>query len=386
MAHALPEIFQNRIAAVTRCMLLLALLGSCSKNPASNDSNTNPPTSNPPADYPDIPRPASPQNPDVPTTSDTFTTIFPIAGKNVDFVPVINNGTFTWDVDIQTQYDQHCFLGCPPGVTVLHVSDPPGDYYNGTRRFSTMVFEGGIVNLTTLNSFQEASNSNTGTQRLVFIENGETVQPRSPYRNDCWFDWRGNSADKRVTPCLFGGYVTLSVATSFPDIAKWRKYYVAAKSCNTLNNPVYVRRDRFWELVEIDGKRSILVDPGTRFSVSYTTSRGVSVTESEEFARALDVDLGIEYSAITTSIGTTLTETVSSQVEVSEQVSVTVEREVTGKDNKTIIFSVWRSVELFTIVDSLGSPYTDPDFSFTDLGYTRIVGDHEWHSSTEFPK
>jgi hypothetical protein len=43
----------------------------------------------------------------------------------------------------------------------------------------------------------------------------------------------------------------------------------------------------------------------------------------------------------------------------------------------TVIFSVWRLVERYTIVDALGNPFTDPNCTFGNLGSVEIRGDHE---------
>ena len=42
---------------------------------------------------------------DGPDQSEIYTLIEPLAGKDVDFAPTWSAGTFTWDVDIQTQYE-----------------------------------------------------------------------------------------------------------------------------------------------------------------------------------------------------------------------------------------------------------------------------------------
>jgi hypothetical protein len=62
-----------------------------------------------------------------------------------------------------------------------------------------------------------------------------------------------------------------------------------------------------------------------------------------------------------------------------------VTRTLTGLEGKTVIYSVWRSVDRYTIVDENGDPFTDPNFTFADLGMTLVQGEHEWMSSTIFP-
>jgi hypothetical protein len=59
----------------------------------------------PPPGWPEVPRPAHASDFDVPPRSESPVTIMPIDSRNVDFAATWTEGTFTWDIDIQTQYE-----------------------------------------------------------------------------------------------------------------------------------------------------------------------------------------------------------------------------------------------------------------------------------------
>jgi hypothetical protein len=73
------------------------------------------------------------------------------------------------------------------------------------------------------------------------------------------------------------------------------------------------------------------------------------------------------------------------EVSVQAESSYSVSRTFNGIDGKTVVYSVWSSVERYTFVDQNGNPYTDPNFTFSSLGSAVIRGEYEWISSTSFP-
>src|SRR5262245_1040248 len=105
------------------CMATALAASSCSKNPMAPDTSSGPVSTQPPDSYPSIPRPTTPDE-IIPDTSAVFSVTTPLLGKNLDFAPTWQAGRFTWDVDIQTQYER-----CPLGACSWH-GDPPGDYWN----------------------------------------------------------------------------------------------------------------------------------------------------------------------------------------------------------------------------------------------------------------
>jgi hypothetical protein len=337
-----------------------------------------------PDGYPAVPEPSDPLDLVQPMYSDTIAVVMPIGGKPVDFAPVWSAGNFTWDVDIQTQTEV-CIPVCEWS------GDQAGDYWNGTRHSTAMLFEGGVVDLR--NPVPTYRGADVIPRQLLFIEDGQLVAtPRNPGATVGYFNYMppnqqgGSYPSKTINPCLFTGSRLLNVDKAFWEKSKRRQYYVAATSCPVLTNPVYVKRHRFWERLLIDGKKSIRVDPGNEFSVAYTKTEGTSSSESKTIAHTLNSSLGASATgqAITGSLGYSLSYTFQTTVTVNEEHSTTVTRTVSGIDGKTVIYSVWSSVELYMIVDAEGNPYTDPNFTFADLGTTEIKGEYEWLSSTIF--
>jgi len=69
---------------------------------------------------------------------------------------------------------------------------------------------------------------------------------------------------------------------------------------------------------------------------------------------------------------------------ITEETSFDLTHSVNGIGGKTVIFSVWQSVERYTIVDAEGNPYTDPSYTFEDFGSAEVRGDHEVLQSAIF--
>src|SRR5262245_51290127 len=90
-------------AAVLLTALVFTM--SCSDDPSAPESNNNPPPKEVPNGYPPVPKPSTP-NEIIPDESEIYADIVPIDGKELDFAPYWTNGQFTWDVDVQTQYDR----------------------------------------------------------------------------------------------------------------------------------------------------------------------------------------------------------------------------------------------------------------------------------------
>ncbi len=364
---------------------LVLALASCAQPTAPGPVPEEPPIEVVPDGYPPVPEPADPLDLDQPLESERYEIVVPIEGKPVDFAPTWSAGMFTWDTDIQTQL-VFCYPYCQ------WYGEEPGDYWNGTRHSSSLIFQGGTVNLT--NPAPSWRGDDVIARQLLFVEDGETLEkPRNPGSNADGFyymppnDQGGSYPHRTLNPCLFNGYVYVYYDPPFLHKDARRKYFVAATACPKLTSPVYVKRERFWRRVLIDGKKSIRVDPGNTFEVSYARTEGTSSTESKSIAHTLNGSLGgsAKGGAITGSLGYSLTATFETSVEVTEEQTVTVTRTVTGIDGKTVIYSVWSSVERYTVVDEAGEPYTDPNFTFADLGTTEIKGEYEWLSSTIFP-
>lgn len=367
-------------------MLMLALpaaallFASCEDSPTAPQASGLPPEKEFPTTYPDIPHPSSADE-IIPDESERYTAITPIAGKDIDFAPVWSGGVFTWNVDIQTQY-QHVLGGW--------AGDPPGDYWDGTANSSAMTFEGGVVDLRNPTPIG-TSWGDPFPRRLLFVDKGVKLDtPRNPERDYVLFQFDGGYPERRFPGALFGGYVTLDVDPAFGELQRQRAYYVAAMSCQPIEKPVYMKRERYWKRIPLvsggSNLKSIRVDPGATFEVSYSRTQGTAIQHSYTFTRTLNAEVAAQLPSevLGAKVGGSLSEAFGESVTVTDETTVTVTRTLTGMDGKTVVYSVWTSVEAYSLVDKDGNPYTDPNFTFSDLGDTAIQGDYEWISSTQF--
>lgn len=128
--------------------------------------------------------------------------------------------------------------------------------------------------------------------------------------------------------------------------------------------PVYIRRDRHWELKELEGGAGnfLLVDENVTGTLSTSYTQGVSTTETETFGRSLTASGGLNLGALSAQVSGTLSRTFSSSVTVSKAKTQTFGKEVSGKAGKIIQFMVWELVESFTFCDENGAPYSDPNY------------------------
>lgn len=376
----------RRLLTAAAVAVGLALAG-CSSDP------TSPPPPDGPADiegYPEVPRPKTVDDYDVPDTSEVMEVVEPIAGKDIDFCPTWVHATFTWDIDIQTTYQTLTPIGW------VNDQDPPSDYWSGRRNSRQLLFEGGVVDLRSPYPVEAYVLYGPYEQyripmprRLLLVQSGQTLAvPYNPLLqpDQCYFNFGPDYRTHEVTfsPQVFVGIWDLKVEDGFGQRYKKRIYHVAATSAPPIAAPVYMMRERFWERVPVDGVKSVTVDPGATKSVTYTRTTGMSTTDASSFGETLEASASFAPEGIGPAISSATTETFSTSREVTEEESVSAEYTITGIEGKTIVFSVWRSVERYTFTDENGNPYSDPNYTFGDLGYAEIRGDHEILQSALF--
>lgn len=359
-------------------LIAAAVLSSCSSSTAP-DQTKNPSGSKPPDTFPAIPRPTTP-NEVIPDTSEVYSAIVPIVDGKVDFAPTWSAGVFTWNIDVQTQYQKYLTGSSWYG-------DAPGEYWDGTTNSRQLVFESGVVDLRSPTPYG-TSWGDPFPKRIQFIDNGLVLaKPINPERTYALFDFVGYAA-QRIDGALFNGYVTVDKDPAFGESTRRAAYYVAATSCPLLTNAPYIKRERFWVRVPLLSGgatlKSIRVDPGASFAVQYTRTQGTDYSSSDTITRTLNGELGVEPFNVGLKLGGALSDAFQTSVTVQDQTSVTVTRTMNGIDGKTVVYSVWESVERYTFVDKDGNPYTDPNFTFSKLGSADLQGDYEWISSTSF--
>ena len=356
-----------------------AFIAACDSPTGPDSSSRTETQQNFPTTYPPVPRPTSVDE-TIPDQSEIYTALSPIAGKELDFAPQWTDGVFTWDIDVQTQYDR--YLG---GWT----ADAPGNYWNGTANSEDLTFENGGVDLRDPTPYG-TSYGDPFPRRVMFVEKGVTLAtPVNPERSKGTFLYQ--SYPKTDFPgALFSGTWSKNVDPALGERERRRVYYVAALSCGQLAKPVYVKRERFWVRLPLIANgsplNSVTVDPGATFEVTYSRTTGTSDQTSYTFTRTISGEIALQTpkQVLGAKLGGSLSEAFGSTVTITDEETNEVTRTMAGIEGKTVVYSVWSSVERYSFVDGDGNPYTDPNFTFEDLGNAEIKGEYEWISGTQF--
>jgi len=312
----------------------------------------------------------------------SYYAIAAIDGKQADFAPTWSEGVFTWHVDVQTL---HKVCGIPDCEWAGY---PPGPYWDGTARNTALVFEGGQVDLRSPDIF---SNS---TRRLQFVSAGTVLDaPVNPdmHPNQVFFNYVGMYPSHTYN-AVFGGSKWRDEKPHFLEAGRGARYYLAALSCPRLTNPVFLRRQRFWQRVPLTGSgggnlKSVILDPGAIYSVTYTRTQGVDNNVSDTFTRTIsgEVNASTPADVADAKLGGSLSDAFATSVTTHVEKSEAQSQTFNGKDGQTVVYSVWTTVERYTFTDRDGNPFTDPNFTFADLGSAEILGDFERLESTSFP-
>ena len=339
--------------------------------------------------YPPVPRPTAVDDFDVPDESEIYEVIEPIEGKDVDFVPTYTAGTFTWDIDIQTQYQSFGLNGWE------WTGDPPGSYWSGTRHNSQLLFEGGVVDLRNLEPEKAHIDHGDRTiwepmpRRLTLVENGVVLE--DPYNpkitvRDASFWYLPQQRDPHLSfdPPILVAVKLLPIEDTPNQRDKRRTYYVGTTAAPPLTNTVHMKRERWWRRITLGGQKSVRVDPGTSREVTYSRTTGMSYATASSFAETMNASAKVAPYDVGAEVGYATEEVYTSTREISEEETVEVSHTITGIEGKSIIFSVWQSVERYTFVDENGDPFTDPSYTFKDFGEAVVQGDHEILQSAIF--
>lgn len=130
-----------------------------------------------------------------------------------------------------------------------------------------------------------------------------------------------------------------------------------------MNQPVtapYLRRDRFWRVKPIEGQvgEFLLLTGPVSGEVTTSYTAGVSKTASQSFGASITATVGAQIGPINASLSATLSSTFDTSVTISEESTQSFSKAVFGEDGKTIQFMVWELVEVFSLTDENGDPYT----------------------------
>jgi hypothetical protein len=250
-------------------------------------------------DVPEVPRPETPGG-DVPPKSEIVTKIVPYTGA---FNPAIDDAWGHW-VSLQTS--RHPFF--PEDDKVLTDEHTWSEDIRSTQPFIGSLVQKHLSRL------------------LLQNQDGEAVDI---YRED---------------QAYMGSLQEIETSFEGPPIEE----------------PVYLRRDRHWELTTLEsGGTFLLLDGEATGELSSSYTKGVSTTETQEFGRSVTATAGLGIGPLNASISGTLSESFSSSTTVSESTSETFTKTVSGKDDAYVQFMVWELVETYSFSDENGDTWED---------------------------
>jgi hypothetical protein len=293
--------------------------------------------------------------------------------NRADFVATTTGGRGDWELH---RRGRAC--GWPAGW--LWDRDPDSITRFNDVRSSDLVFNG--KNLQTRGFIKP--------WRVALMQGGEFIDPiyggeasggwSNSYERNGWLGF--NSWDGVAEPqCNSPG----DIGNVFP----WEFYYLVGGP--QIENPVYLRRERFWARVPVDGEGAMFakLTEGTTLSIETGYSRGVNETTTTEYASTVSVGFGGGLTSpivsFTAAVENSIEWSFGTSVEITEERSVSYTQAVEGRPGKIVIFMLWELVERYTVVDAEGNPYTDPSYEFApSSGEAEVRGVALALDATEF--
>lgn len=312
----------------------------CSESTSPDTSGDNGDT--PPADWPTIPQPSAPYE-DTESTSDTMTVIQPL---NTNYRPNVMRALCLWSGNSmfctysyvspfceETEYEPIMLINLPE---CWSNDIPPLDYTGCGKPYCCPT---GLINVSFAKSFG----------RVLLLEDGEIADPVSwaPIPRTIWTS---------LSHICYESACTMSTI-------HWIELSLSGQ-LRSIEELPYLRRDRYWQRVWIANENSyfkvLIGDTEYDMSVSYTT--GTSTTETESFGRSVTTSAGLDFGALKASVEVTISQSFSTSVTIHDEKTIEETYKVFGEDGKYVQFQVWEGVEIFTVTDAEGNPYTDPNY------------------------
>ncbi|MFP4067817.1 MAG: hypothetical protein ACLFS5_09985 [Spirochaetaceae bacterium] len=277
------------------------LLGEPSGQGRSAQSDTVP-NPLPAGHWPIIPQPAAPYE-DTPARSGTLTVTKPLAG---DYRPTVLRANGNWE---------------------------------GELTFATYEYNAWLDQLTTFFSSSEP----VGTALTESFSDEILLSYDAP-------DLPGSCGQSYWTPPSVPVVHTIDVAMNG---------YTEA-----LTAAPYLRRDRYWQRLPIgEDKSSFKVLIGdTDYSLTTSNIVGTSTASTESFGRSVTASAGLSFGGLSAAVETTLSESFSTTTEIHAEQGTQETYHVSGEDGTYVQFQVWAGVEVYTITDADGEPFTDPSY------------------------
>jgi hypothetical protein len=165
----------------------------------------------------------------------------------------------------------------------------------------------------------------------------------------------------------------------------WTPRTTASVQWQPLATPVYLRRDVYWEKA---GDSAIFPNYQAGSNSQSTTrswTAGIEQAETEQFGRSVTGELGLSYSGLGAKVGGTISQTFGTSVTVSQSQTVSETYQMTIAGNTTAVFEIWNLQEQYTFVNADGTPYEDPNYTFSVPDLTRRATIATARTSIEFP-
>ena len=201
-----------------------------------------------------------------------------------------------------------------------------------------------------------------GLNVMTLTVDRTAVQPRDhPVLLDAGI-WRSSISRQfrypNALPAGSSGYVeTTVVPATMPDKAP------------------HIRRDRFWRLHPLEGGvgNFLLLQGPVDGEVVTSQTTGTSRTDTENFGRSVTGEVSLGIGPLSASLSATLSESFETSLEIAEESTEEFRRTVHGEEGKYVQFVVWDLVEIYSITDADGEPFTADGWNFADDTLERKV-------------
>ena len=279
----------------------------------------------PPAetDVPSIPVPRGPGM-DLPRRSETLNVIEPISG---DFTPMVTAAPGQ-TVHLSGSFTYHRF---PCENTRPLEGRGTGVRVGGTFPFTTSIYCG---------------------NGLVQAVNGTAIFAPGVAR--LWVDGAPNRAQN------------YSWRSRIDDATYVMNY--AWTWSHTLADPPYLQRRRTWVLSPFpDGSTVKAVEGEGEVTITARHSTGTTTTQAQSWSRSLGGTIGLPVLDQLLSLSASLSETFETSVAVTTTAEVETSTRIQGQNGVLREARAWGLEEVYTFVHADGTPYSDPNFTFTGM-------------------
>lgn len=354
-----------------------------STDPSASGPGTTTPSSVPVGNYPPIPLPQDAGGTTMTRSDSVNTTIMPLA---TDFNPIVLAITGTWNVGEQ-YYGGGPILSCF-NVVFNGISSSTNIMY-GEKQVDCPLIEGGAYRYVVYPA------------RGTFIKAYLASHPSRVHLVASGAMRAGGNLDvipEVLFPPYLGDLVDLIVVgggrnacdvdgthNAINGSCAWVVRTTASVQWRPLTNPVFLRRDVYWEKA---GNSAIFPNyqaGSNSQSFARSWSTGTDQTETEEFGSSVTAELGLTYQGLGAKVAGTINQTFGTSIAINQEETVTETYNMTIAGHTTAVFEVWNLQEEYTFVNADGTPYEDPNYTFSVPDLKRLATIATARTTVEFP-